>query len=92
MTMAQIIYTEPGRIGSAVMGTLFQGRKFWISQRVPSRKRFIEEVEVSDVRHLIKNLTMLINIKSNGGKTVELERDADIKIVDHARKEIIPGS
>ena len=30
--------------------------------------------------------------KSNGGEVVKLEKFADIKIVDHLRKEQIPGT
>ncbi|KAL8971174.1 MAG: hypothetical protein Q9183_001172 [Haloplaca sp. 2 TL-2023] len=71
--MAQVVYT--GLAGTdGVQGQLFQGKKFWLAQKVPSRSRFIEEV------------------KANGGEVVPLEKLADIKIVDHARKERIPGT
>ncbi|KAL9610397.1 MAG: hypothetical protein Q9167_004907 [Letrouitia subvulpina] len=55
-------------------GTLFRDKKFWLSQKVPQRKRFVEEV------------------RDNGGEIVLLEKQADIKIVDHARKEALPGT
>ncbi|KAL8686501.1 MAG: hypothetical protein Q9218_007061, partial [Villophora microphyllina] len=71
--MAQIVYT--GVTNSAgVQGRLFGGTKFWLSQKVPSRSRFIEEV------------------KANGGEVTPLEKEADVKIVDHARKDRIPDT
>ncbi|KAL8701785.1 MAG: hypothetical protein Q9224_000332 [Gallowayella concinna] len=71
--MAEIVYTAvPDATG--IQGSLFQGAKFWLSQKVPQRKRFIEEV------------------KANGGEITPLEKEASIKIVDHARKEQLPGT
>ncbi|KAK3342781.1 Rap1 Myb domain-containing protein [Neurospora tetraspora] len=55
-------------------GTLFNGLKFWISQRVPDRKSLEESV------------------KANGGKTVLLEKHADILIADHVLKNAPVGS
>jgi len=44
--MARVVYT--GVNGhSEVKGSLFEGQKFWFSQKVPQRKWFIEQVEVS---------------------------------------------
>lgn len=44
--MAQVVYT--GVNGqSELKGSLFEGQKFWFSQKVPQRKWFIEQVEVS---------------------------------------------
>ncbi|KAI4120043.1 MAG: hypothetical protein LQ338_007201 [Usnochroma carphineum] len=71
--MAQVVYTGVTD-AEGVQGTLFQGAKFWLSQKVPQRKRFIDEV------------------KANGGEITPLEKEADIKIVDHARKEQLPGT
>ncbi|CAD6584188.1 MAG: hypothetical protein ASARMPREDX12_001547 [Alectoria sarmentosa] len=34
----------------------------------------------------------LSNVKANGGEILPLEKNADVKIVDHARKETPPGS
>ncbi|KAI4286301.1 MAG: hypothetical protein L6R35_004444 [Caloplaca aegaea] len=46
--MAEIVYT--GVIDAeGVKGNLFQGTKFWLSQKVPQRKRFIEEVKVTQL-------------------------------------------
>ncbi|KAL8978606.1 MAG: hypothetical protein Q9177_006362, partial [Variospora cf. flavescens] len=71
--MAEIVYT--GVIDAeGVKGNLFQGTKFWLSQKVPQRKRFIEEV------------------KANGGEITQLEKEADVKIVDHRQKEQLPGT
>ncbi|KAI4200023.1 MAG: hypothetical protein LQ346_002454 [Caloplaca aetnensis] len=71
--MAQTIYTGVTD-AEGVEGTLFQGSRFWLSQKVPQRKWFIEEVE------------------ANGGKITHLEKDADIKIVDHLQKQQLPGT
>ncbi|KAL8722290.1 MAG: hypothetical protein Q9225_001195 [Loekoesia sp. 1 TL-2023] len=71
--MAEVVYTGVTD-AAGVQGQLFQGVKFWLSQKVPQRKRFIEEV------------------KANGGEITPLEKEADVKIVDHARKEQLPGT
>ncbi|KAG8532712.1 uncharacterized protein KY384_002589 [Bacidia gigantensis] len=71
--MAQVVYTAANGT-SDLHGSLFEGIKFWLSQKVPQRSRFIEEIQ------------------SNGGSVVPLEKQADVKIVDHARKEQIPGT
>jgi len=31
-------------------------------------------------------------VQANGGEILPLEKNADIKIVDHARKEALPGT
>ncbi|MCJ1478407.1 hypothetical protein MMC13_007087 [Lambiella insularis] len=71
--MAQVVYTGVAA-GADVRGSLFQGAKFWLSQRVPSRATFIEQ------------------IKSNGGEIVPLEKNADVKIVDHLKQDNVPGT
>ncbi|KAL8889774.1 MAG: hypothetical protein Q9215_003016 [Flavoplaca cf. flavocitrina] len=71
--MAAIVYTAVTD-ASGLRGTLFQGAKFWLSQKVPQRSRFIEQV------------------KANGGEVTPLEKEADVKIVDHARKQQLPGT
>lgn len=45
--MAEIVYSAVTD-ATGIHGTLFQGAKFWLSQKVPQRNRFIEEVKVSD--------------------------------------------
>ena len=47
-SMAEIIYTAVTD-ASALRGTLFQGAKFWLSQKVPQRSRFIEQIKVNDL-------------------------------------------
>ncbi|KAL8812233.1 MAG: hypothetical protein Q9200_001174 [Gallowayella weberi] len=71
--MAKVVYTAVAD-ATGIQGSLFSGTKFWLSQRVPQRRRFVEEVE------------------ANGGQTTLLEKEADIKIVDHTRKEQLPGT
>ncbi|KAL8771845.1 MAG: hypothetical protein Q9209_002783 [Squamulea sp. 1 TL-2023] len=71
--MAEIVYTAVTD-STGLRGTLFQGARFWLSQKVPQRNRFIEEV------------------KANGGEVTPLEKEADVKIVDHARKQQLPGT
>ena len=44
--MAEIVYTAVTD-ATGIHGTLFQGAKFWLSQKVPQRNRFIEEVRAS---------------------------------------------
>ncbi|KAH9208487.1 hypothetical protein DL95DRAFT_449855 [Leptodontidium sp. 2 PMI_412] len=67
---ARIVYE--GAAGGG--GNLFEGKKIWLSHRVPMRTTYKEQVE------------------SNGGVVVALDRNADIIIVDHARKDCPPGS
>lgn len=45
--MAQIVYTDVAD-AAGVQGQLFEGIKFWLSQKVPSRRRFVEEVKVGE--------------------------------------------
>ncbi|KAL9598498.1 MAG: hypothetical protein Q9219_004471 [cf. Caloplaca sp. 3 TL-2023] len=71
--MAEVVYTGVNE-SADVHGQLFGGTKFWLSQKVPQRKRFIDEV------------------KANGGDITPLEKEADIRIVDHTRKEQLPGT
>ena len=46
--MAEIVYTAVTD-ASGLHGTLFQGSKFWLSQKVPQRSRFIEQIKVNDL-------------------------------------------
>ena len=46
--------------GTDLQGTLFQGKKFWLSQKVPQRSRFIEDVKVVQRgRGVLKYVTIL---------------------------------
>ncbi|CRG84032.1 hypothetical protein PISL3812_01375 [Talaromyces islandicus] len=65
---ANVVYTKPNPDGRT--GTLFGGKRFWLSLNVPQRDRFKEV------------------IKLNGGIVVLQEKDADIKLVDHRKREI----
>ena len=51
-----VVYSSVAN-GDDVHGTLFNGTKFWLSQKVPSRTRFVEDIRVSD---LIKQETFTI--------------------------------
>ncbi len=53
---------------------LFTGLKFWFSNTVPQKSRFIEDV------------------RANGGEVFPLEKQADICLYDHARKNPPPGT
>lgn len=49
--MAEIVYTGVTD-AQGVTGNLFQGTKFWLSQKVPQRKRFIDQVKVTQTSSL----------------------------------------
>ncbi|KAI4168479.1 MAG: hypothetical protein LQ343_006366 [Gyalolechia ehrenbergii] len=44
--MAEVVYIGVND-AAGIQGQLFKGKKFWLSQKVPQRKRFTEEVKVS---------------------------------------------
>ncbi|KAL2012190.1 hypothetical protein VTN00DRAFT_4908 [Thermoascus crustaceus] len=72
MASAKVVYAGVNPNGES--GTLFEGKKFWLSHNVPQRNRFKE---------LIKN---------NGGVIVLQDHQADIKLVDHLRRELAPDT
>ncbi|KAH0545234.1 hypothetical protein FGG08_000688 [Glutinoglossum americanum] len=43
--MAQVVYT--GSSTTAVGGGLFEGKKFWLAQKLPTRSRFVDLVKVN---------------------------------------------
>ena len=43
--MADVVFTDLSP-NSGLQGTLFQGKKFWLSQKVPQRSRFITDIKV----------------------------------------------
>ena len=45
--MAGVVFSDVTAEHVAVQGTLFQGLKFWLAQRVPQRSRFVADVKVS---------------------------------------------
>ena len=70
---------------------VFAGLKFWLAQRVPSRSHFIDQIRVSSSS--LSSLARLMTREQKYGGSVEpLEKNASIKIADHARKEQIPGT
>jgi TRF2-interacting telomeric protein/Rap1 - C terminal domain/Rap1 Myb domain/BRCT domain, a BRCA1 C-terminus domain len=71
--MARPIVYQGIQSGHPTADGLFAGLKFWFSNTVPQRSRFIEDV------------------KSNGGEVVILEKQADVCLYDHARKNPPPG-
>ncbi|PWY91918.1 hypothetical protein BO94DRAFT_617613 [Aspergillus sclerotioniger CBS 115572] len=55
--------------------SLFQGKQFWLSHNIPQRNRFKEIIE-------------LICLWQHGGIIRLHEKDADIRLVDHKRKNL----
>ena len=47
MLMATVVYSDLANQGLELQGTLFQGLKFWLAQRVPQRSRFVADIQVS---------------------------------------------
>ena len=47
---AQVIFNSTTE-EAGVQGSLFQDLKFWLSQRVPQRARFINDIKVCDYQH-----------------------------------------
>ena len=56
--MAHVVYSDVAGVND-LQGDLFQGIKFWLSQRVPQRSRFIADIKASDFT-LITKRTFLI--------------------------------
>ena len=46
--MAEVVYTSLAD-GNEAQGSLFKGRKFWLSRKVPQRTRFIADIRVNSV-------------------------------------------
>lgn len=88
--MAEVVYSG-AQDGFHEQGTLFNGMKFWLAQKVPQRSRFIKDVEVRRIQGSFYSFSSLRMSQANGGEVTRLEKQADIKIVDHARKEALPG-
>lgn len=70
---------------------LFKGTQFWLSHNVPQRARFKELITVQSLmpRHCSIALT---NVQNNGGILRLYEKDADIRLVDHLRKNLPPDT
>jgi hypothetical protein len=87
--MAQVVYT--GADARAMEGGLFAGKKFWLSQKLPSRSRFVDLVKVYDNRSLSHSTNIFLTVQQiNGGAVVPIEQHADIKIVDPFFKRNLP--
>lgn len=71
--------------------SLFQGKQFWLSQNIPQRSRFKELITVCMLhltllyRVVVRRLTL---VKSHGGIVRLQEKDADVKLVDHTKKNL----
>jgi len=72
-------------------GDLFEGMKFFLMQRIPSRDKWEGLILVSSAA-LDCCSRCTDKWKENGGTIVQLEKQADMIIADHARKECPPGS
>lgn len=73
-------------------GTLFQGNKFWLAQRTPMRKQWIDQIKVYPRQHSFLARPTLTFPQNNGGEVVLLEKSADYLIADHMRKDAPQGS
>ena len=51
-TMAQVVYTRASDTDD-VRGTLFEGKKFWLAQKIPQRSLFVEQVRVCGCLRLL---------------------------------------
>lgn len=72
-------------------GNLFQGTKFHFLVRVPVKKQWEDLIKVF-LPHWQIILSILTSPQANGGELVPLEKQADIVIGDHARKDVPAGS
>ncbi|KAK7942704.1 TRF2-interacting telomeric protein/Rap1 C terminal domain-containing protein [Apiospora aurea] len=74
-------------------GTLFQGHKFWLAQRTPMRRTWLNHIKVYPRRYfLFLAQSTLTSPQNNGGQIVALEKNADFMIADHVRKDSPQGS
>ena len=89
--MAHIVYSGAAQPAEGNNG-IFAGIKFWISHNVPQRSRFVDDVNVK--RSFMSGVfeRRADKTQSNGGRISQLEKQADVMIVDHARKYQVPGS
>ena len=89
--MAQVTYTGTTE-AAGIRGKLFHNIRFWVSQKVPQRSRFIDDIKVRKLTSVTRQLRATNTFKSNGGEVYPLEKQASVLIVDHARKEALPGT
>ncbi len=71
-------------------GELFSGIKFFLLQRIPTRNHFKDLIVVCP---MVCGSGRILKLRqANGGEVVPLEKQADIVIGDHARKDQPEGS
>lgn len=89
--MAHIVYSGAAQPAEGNNG-IFAGIQFWVSHNVPQRSRFVDDVKVQ--RSFVSGVLerRADQTQSNGGRISQLEKQADVMIVDHARKYQVPGS
>ncbi|KAJ6437809.1 Low-affinity potassium transport protein [Purpureocillium lavendulum] len=80
-------------VASAEGGNIFKDVSFWVARRVPMRDSIVHKITASCPSHAAASaMRSNSRLQSNRGTVVALEKDADILIADHARKDAPPGS
>ena len=49
--------------GTGLQGALFHGKKFWLSQKVPLRSRYIAEIKVRQRANVVINYLPMLTIE-----------------------------
>lgn len=73
-------------------GQLFGGKKLWVARRVPCRPDFVQKIKVGCLSPQARAWSADSTLQLNGGMVVPLEKNADVLIADHARKDAPPNS
>lgn len=71
---------------------LFEGQKFWVSHKVPQRQHIMGLIKVRRSEPLQLSIASADRNQGNGGSVVDLEKQADIHLVDHLKYHSRPGS
>ena len=79
--------TNGGGITSSFSHRLFEGKQFWLSQNIPQRSRFKELIQVT-LPYFQIEFAKSNSVQQHGGIIRLQEKDADILLVDHARKNL----
>ena len=91
--MTSVVFSDVAANSKVDSGSLFKGLKFWLSHKVPQRSRFINDIRVCPYPSIDAPVGIFTNIAQvNGGEILPIEKHADIKVVDHTRKEALPGT
>ena len=81
--------------GERASSSLFQGKQFWLSQNIPQRSRFKELITVC-YHILLYSITcctgLTTSLQEHGGIVRLLEKDVDVKLVDHTKKNLPPDT